>query len=381
MDERLWPDIDAIFIAAAELTGEARAAFVADRYRGRPDLQAEVESLLAADDRASTFLEARAFPTMPEPAIGPGTVLGAFRLVDLIGEGGMATVYRAERVDGTFQQQVALKLARSATRTPRRFRAERQILAELRHPHIVTAVQETVIHTRRPEAWIGLSAEDAALLDFPAPWRKTSELSPKETVSRLSCCSAKAGAASVCSRSRAPRPPRVRAMLGALGEALRKTRARSQRCASRSIRYRGSISACCTRCGGGTLAGEEEAVRMRLFEHRDFERVGVRRGSVVPVPSGATTGPVVLRASGVDVIGGLVAEDAIGFGELARQCQQTSFGAHSSRSVSTPTPPKYGPAPCSPCVPPAASSTPSPRAADHRRDDHGPRRGAERSTS
>ena len=67
--------------------------------------------------------------------------MGAYRLVEKIGEGGMGEVYLAERVEGEFVQRVAVKVTRSSLRdgeSLRRFRAERQILASLQHPHIVT---------------------------------------------------------------------------------------------------------------------------------------------------------------------------------------------------------------------------------------------------
>jgi serine/threonine-protein kinase len=70
-----------------------------------------------------------------------GLVIGSFRLAERIGQGGMGAVYRAERDDGAFTQRVAVKLIDAALRSPevsRRFRAERQILAALQHPHIVT---------------------------------------------------------------------------------------------------------------------------------------------------------------------------------------------------------------------------------------------------
>jgi hypothetical protein len=81
---------------------------------------------------------------------------------------------------------------------------------------------DTVVHTRRPEGWAGLSDEEAALLDFLRRGGRTSELPPDETVRRL------------LSLLRPPRrfarlvkvadtePPRVRAMLGAIGDALGK---------------------------------------------------------------------------------------------------------------------------------------------------------------
>ena len=77
----------------------------------------------------------------PDPPPGVGSVIGPFRLVAGIGAGGMGTVYRAERADGGFAQQVAVKIIGtpvSHAGAARRFRAERQILASLRHPHIVS---------------------------------------------------------------------------------------------------------------------------------------------------------------------------------------------------------------------------------------------------
>lgn len=70
--------------------------------------------------------------------LAAGTRLGPFRIVDELGRGGMGVVYRAERDDGSYQQQVAIKCVLqdySETRVAL-FRRERQILAELKHPHI-----------------------------------------------------------------------------------------------------------------------------------------------------------------------------------------------------------------------------------------------------
>ena len=70
-----------------------------------------------------------------------GRRIGAFRLVEPIGHGGMGVVYRAERVDGDFGQRIAIKLLDLPSGNPevlQRFRIERHILASLSHPHIVT---------------------------------------------------------------------------------------------------------------------------------------------------------------------------------------------------------------------------------------------------
>jgi hypothetical protein len=68
-------------------------------------------------------------------------MIGAYRVVEKIGSGGMGEVYRGERADGTFAHQVAIKVTQSTIGHGdllRRFKIERQILATLQHPHIVT---------------------------------------------------------------------------------------------------------------------------------------------------------------------------------------------------------------------------------------------------
>ena len=73
--------------------------------------------------------------------MGVGSTVGPYRLVEHIGEGGMGNVYLAERADGLFRHRVAIKVTHSSARggdAARRFRAERQILASLQHPNIVT---------------------------------------------------------------------------------------------------------------------------------------------------------------------------------------------------------------------------------------------------
>jgi hypothetical protein len=81
---------------------------------------------------------------------------------------------------------------------------------------------ETVIHTRRPAAWAGLSGVDAALLDFLRRRGRTSELSPEETVERAVILLSEKGRFDRLLRIAATEPPRVRAMLGAIGEQIGK---------------------------------------------------------------------------------------------------------------------------------------------------------------
>jgi Family of unknown function (DUF6088) len=83
---------------------------------------------------------------------------------------------------------------------------------------------ETIIHTRRPESWTSLSDEDAALLDFLRSGGRTSELSPKETERRTLSLLSQAGRFERLLKVAPSEPPRVRAVLGAIGEQLGKKR-------------------------------------------------------------------------------------------------------------------------------------------------------------
>ncbi len=81
---------------------------------------------------------------------------------------------------------------------------------------------ETVIYTRRPDAWAGLSQLEAALLDFLRRGGRTSDLSPEETVSRTLTLFRRRGRFERILKVADSEPPRVRAILGAIGEELGK---------------------------------------------------------------------------------------------------------------------------------------------------------------
>jgi hypothetical protein len=84
---------------------------------------------------------------------------------------------------------------------------------------------ETVIHTRRPQAWASLFEEDAALLDFLRRGGATSELSPEETIRRTLKFLFGKGRFERLLKVADSEPPRVRAMLGAIGEQIHKNKA------------------------------------------------------------------------------------------------------------------------------------------------------------
>ncbi len=148
MDEELtaerWQDAKAILAdALEEQSAERRAVLIAERCRGDRVLQAEVESLL--DQTTAVFDEcaADAANRRDMPALESGRRLGAYAIVREIGRGGMGAVYLAERADGAFDRQVAIKVLKRGLDTDEilaRFLAERQILARLDHPGIVRVV-------------------------------------------------------------------------------------------------------------------------------------------------------------------------------------------------------------------------------------------------
>jgi serine/threonine protein kinase/tetratricopeptide (TPR) repeat protein len=165
-DPAFWNDVEAIFSEALALDPLARAQLLATRCGDRADLRAEVQSLLEAHDRATAFMgqatvssDARA--DVFSAGLREGDTVGAFRLVSRIATGGMGTVYVAERVAGDFTQRIAVKvIAAPLTRESdaRRFRTERQILASLRHPYIVSLIDGGV--TPRGEAFLAMELVD-----------------------------------------------------------------------------------------------------------------------------------------------------------------------------------------------------------------------------
>ena len=157
MSDESWVEIEALFAEAAELPAVARQAFLDARSAGRPALRAEVESLLASHDGSGGFMHVAtrgsgAFDDVLSRG-EPGQTIGRFRLVERIGEGGMGVVYRGERADGEFDDQIAIKLVAAPLHDPaalRRFRVERQALATLNHPDIVALVDAGVTETGQP---------------------------------------------------------------------------------------------------------------------------------------------------------------------------------------------------------------------------------------
>ena len=132
-----WDRVAESFERLSELPLADRADALAKIRSADPGLAAEVESLLQSLDERPDFLEQPASYGPTESAI-PDRI-GHYRVLARIGQGGMGTVYRAVRDDGTLDHEVAIKLVRANSgdaSARHRFELERQILARLDHPGI-----------------------------------------------------------------------------------------------------------------------------------------------------------------------------------------------------------------------------------------------------
>jgi len=150
-----WSRIEAALdeiLALPEAQWPAAGARIA---QGDADLLREINSLLACTRGADSILDrpltAPIAAAHEDLGLAAGERVGAYRILSLIGRGGMGEVYRAERADGQFEQQVALKLMqREAASHIGRFHTERQILARLEHPGIARLHDGGVAGDGRP---------------------------------------------------------------------------------------------------------------------------------------------------------------------------------------------------------------------------------------
>ncbi len=132
------PHANELFLKALELSSAGeRRRYLDGACGGDAGLRAEVESLLDASARAGNFLE---LPAVGAPAVGEGAgaVIGPYKLLEQIGEGGFGVVFMADQTRPV-RRRVALKVLKPGMDTRQvvaRFEAERQALALMEHPNI-----------------------------------------------------------------------------------------------------------------------------------------------------------------------------------------------------------------------------------------------------
>ncbi len=144
---------------------------------------------------------------MQNPAEGTGIQLTCAAHIErqLFGRLGPAGIAAANFLGFTTQTAPRAEVATSAPSLPRKLIGG-----------------DTVIHTRRPEAWAKLSEADGALLDFLRQGGRTSELSPEETAEKTIALLSEKGGFARLLKALPSEPPRVRAIFGAIGEQLGK---------------------------------------------------------------------------------------------------------------------------------------------------------------
>jgi len=150
-----------IFDGALERTGDARRAFLDGACVGDASLRANVDALIAAAESEDAFLSqptagavaAEAAETIAAPIReGPGTRIGPYKLLQLIGEGGFGSVFMAQQ-EQPVQRKVALKIIKLGMDTRQvvaRFEQERQALALMDHPNIARVLDAGATETGRP---------------------------------------------------------------------------------------------------------------------------------------------------------------------------------------------------------------------------------------
>ncbi|MCP3958211.1 MAG: tetratricopeptide repeat protein [bacterium] len=167
MTPERWQQVEGLVEAALEREPTARTCFLDSACDGDADLRHEVAAILESLDQVDDFLETPAVAGLRAAVAelaAPGgsrqetpqhdpSWIGPYRILRELGHGGMGKVYLAERADDEYQRRVAIKLIRpgmDSGSVARRFRGERQILANLDHPNIARLLDGGTTEDGRP---------------------------------------------------------------------------------------------------------------------------------------------------------------------------------------------------------------------------------------
>ncbi|HVH85454.1 MAG TPA: serine/threonine-protein kinase, partial [Terriglobales bacterium] len=155
MDNARWRQIQEVFHDAADLPPSEQLAFVKAKYGEDQDFVSEVLAMLEQDGKGKSLLDRSLVEVARNALAGPDPLIikefGPYRILRLLGEGGMGVVYLAERKNlGT---QVAIKVLRDAGLSParrERFAIEQRTLAQLNHPSIARLYDAAILDDGTP---------------------------------------------------------------------------------------------------------------------------------------------------------------------------------------------------------------------------------------
>jgi serine/threonine protein kinase/tetratricopeptide (TPR) repeat protein len=155
VDNDRWQAVSPLLDVALELSAEERVQWLASLRENDPALALEIDGLLeeARALDSNGFLAQGPAISMAPPATLVGQPVGAYTLEGLLGQGGMGSVWLAQRSDGRFEGKVAIKFLNAALigrAGEQRFRREGNILARLTHPHIARLIDAGVSTTGQP---------------------------------------------------------------------------------------------------------------------------------------------------------------------------------------------------------------------------------------
>ena len=148
MQKNNWEKIKEIFNAVIDLPVEERSRYLEEKCGGDDDLISEVNSLITFHNKSGNFLETSSVIILEDEDASAkdviqGKVIGKYKIEEKLGEGGMAVVYAASRIDEQFKRKVAVKFIKRGMDTDeiiRRFKFEQQALADLSHPYIAKII-------------------------------------------------------------------------------------------------------------------------------------------------------------------------------------------------------------------------------------------------
>jgi len=158
-DRQQWTRLQSLFQQALEMEASRRHSFIYEQTVDDADLREQLIAMLANISRAGPSPLSRAIGIASAHVLQDqrqsllGRVLGSYRLTSILGQGGTGTVYLAERADRQYSARVACKVIDTAALQvglDGRFRAERQILANLNHPNIARLLDAGETETGQP---------------------------------------------------------------------------------------------------------------------------------------------------------------------------------------------------------------------------------------